>query len=55
MLEVYRDKFSLQAIEINLNPEKIVIKPPKDDEKIITEEESHAMISELETERKRSR
>ena len=53
VLEVYRDQFNLKAVEINLNPEKIVIKRPKDGEKIITEEESHAMISEIEAERKK--
>ena len=56
VLEIYRDKFSLKAVEINLNPEEEVkIVKPKKNDKIMTEEESHAMISELETERKRNR
>ncbi|MFL0353151.1 GLPGLI family protein [Xanthomarina sp. GH4-25] len=56
VLEIYRDKFSLKAIEINLNPEEEVkIIKPKKNEKIITEEESHAMISEIEAERKKDR
>ncbi|MFV0571038.1 MAG: GLPGLI family protein [Xanthomarina gelatinilytica] len=56
ILEVQRDKFTLTATIINLNPDnEVKIIKPKENSKIITEEESHALIGNLEEERKNNR
>lgn len=54
VLEVQRDKFSLHAIEINLNPEDSPkILGPKKNAKIKTQEEVNGMIDDAEADRKR--
>lgn len=54
ILEIDRDKFTLRATKINLNPEKkdLKIKKLNKDDQIITQEEAHNRIKELEEDRK---
>lgn len=54
VLEIERDLFTLTATKISLNPDKdIKIKRVKNNENVISEEESHHHIKELEEDRKK--
>lgn len=55
ILEINRDKFTIRATELNLNPdEDITIKRPSENATIITPEESHERIKEMESDRKKT-
>lgn len=52
ILQVERDKFTLTAIEITLNPNKeFIVKEVSNSKKIITEKESHRRIAQLQEDR----